>query len=109
MNVKNTVETDSRKIWSTVKPFFSDTIKTVNNIILSDNEKMFKDENKTAKTLNSFENHTSTGKIKRYNKDELSSEFKQFSTTELLKIKELPSNKTSVLNDIPIKIIKSSD
>ena len=108
MNVKNTVETDSRKIWSTVKPFFSDTIKTV-NIILSDNEKMLKDENKTAKTLNSFENHNSTGKIKGYNKDKLSFEFKQFSTTELLKIKQLPSNKTSVLNDIPIKIIKSSD
>ena len=70
---------------------------------------MLKYENKTAKTLNSFENHNSTGKIKGYTKDELSFEFKQFSTTELLMIKELPSNKTSVLNDIPIKIIKSSD
>ena len=129
LNVKDV--TDSRKFWSTVKPFFSDTSKTVNNIILSDNDKMLKDEKKVAKTLNdyftnltkklklkpitfndtvnSFENHNSIGKIKGYYKDELSFEFKQFTTNELLKIiKELPSNKASVLNDIPIKIIKKS-
>ena len=60
-------------------------------------------------TVNSFENHDSIGKIKGYYKDKLSFEFKQFTTNELLKIiKELPSNKASVLNDIPIKIIKKS-
>ena len=60
-------------------------------------------------TVNSFENHTSIGKIKVHYKDELSFEFKQFTTNWLLKIiKELPSNKTSVLNDIPMKIIKNS-
>ena len=96
LNVKDV--TDSRKFWSTVKPFFSDTSKTVNNIILSDNDKMLKDEKKVAKTLNdyftnltkklklkpitfndtvnSFENHNSIGKIKGYYKDELSFEFK---------------------------------
>ena len=100
MNVKDV--TVSRKFWSTVKPFFSDTSKTVNNIILSDNGKMLKDEKKVAKTLNdyftnltkklklkpitfndtvnSFENHKSIGKIKGYYKDELSFEFKQFTT-----------------------------
>ena len=52
--------------------------------------------------LKTFENHNSTGKIKGYYKDELSFEFEQFTTNELLKItKELPSNKASVLNDIP--------
>ena len=128
LNVKD--GTDSRKFWSTVKTFFSDTSKTVNNIILSDNDKMLKDKKKVAKTLddyftnltktpklkpitfndtvNSFENHNSIGKIKQYHKYELSFEFKQFTTNELLKIiKELPSNKASVLN-IPIKIIKNS-
>ena len=59
-------------------------------------------------TVNSFENHNSICKIKEHYKDELSFEFKQFTTRELLKIiKEPPSNKASVLNDIPIKIIKN--
>ena len=129
LNVKDV--TDSRKFWSTVKPFFSDTSKTVNNIILSDNDKMLKDEKKVPKTLNdyftnltkklklkpitfndtvnSFENHNSICKIKGYYKDEPSFEFKQFTINELLEIiKELPSNKASVLNEIPIKIIKNS-
>ena len=60
-------------------------------------------------TVNSFGNHNSIGKMKGYYRDELSFEFKQFTTNELLKIiKDLPSNKVSVLNDIPIKIIKKS-
>ena len=60
-------------------------------------------------TVNSFEKHNSIGKIKGYNKDELSFEFQQCTTNELLKIiKELPTNKASVLNDIPVKIIKNS-
>ena len=42
--------------------------------------------------------------IKGYYNDELSFEFKELTTNELLKaIKQLPLNKTSVLNDIPIK------
>ena len=59
-------------------------------------------------TVNSFENHNSIGKIKGYYKHELSFELKQVTTNELLKIiKEFPSNKASVLNDIPIKMIKN--
>ena len=51
-----------------------------------------------------LKNHNSIGNIKGYYKDEISFEFKQFTTNKLLKfIKELPSNKVSVLNDIPIK------
>ena len=42
LNVKDI--TDSRKFWSALKPFFSDTSKTVNNINLSDNDKILKDE-----------------------------------------------------------------
>ena len=59
-------------------------------------------------TVNSFENHNSIDKIKGYlqgYKDDLSFEFKQFTNNELLKIiKDLPSNKASVL----IKTIKNS-
>lgn len=56
-------------------------------------------------TVNSFENHNSIDKIKGYYKDDLSVEFKQFTNNELLKIiKDLPSNKASVL----IKTIKNS-
>ena len=63
LNVKDV--TDSREFWSTVKPFFSDTNKTVNNIILSDNDKMLKDEKKVAKTLNDyFTNLTKKLKLK---------------------------------------------
>ena len=55
-------------------------------------------------TVNSFENQNSVGKIKGYYKDELSFKFKQFTTNELLNIiKELPSNKASVLNNIQQK------
>ena len=53
--------------------------------------------------------HNSIGKTNGYYKDQLSVEFKQFATNELLEyIKEPPSNKVIVLDDIPIKIIKNS-
>ena len=47
-------------------------------------------------TVNSFENQNSVRKIKGNYKDELSFEFKQFTTNQQLKImKKLPSNKAS--------------
>ena len=74
---------------------------------------MLKDEKKVTKTLNDYftnltkkteikpnnlENLNSIGKIKEYSKDELSFEFKQFTTNDLLKIKkELLSYNASVL------------
>ena len=89
------------------KTIFLDTSKTVNNIILGDNGKMLKDEKKVAKTLNyyftnltkklklkpitfndtvsSFDSHDAIRKLKGYYKNELSFEFKQFITNELLK------------------------
>ena len=96
MNIKDV--TDSRKFWSTVKQFYSDTSKTVYNIILSDNDKMLKDEEKAAKaliyyftnltkklklivitcndTVNSVKHPNSIGKIKGFYKDDPSIEFK---------------------------------
>ena len=126
MNIKDL--TDSRKFWSTVKQFFSDTSKTVYNIILSDNDKMLKDEEKAAKaliyyftnltkklklivitcndTVNSVKHPNSIGKIKGFYKDDPSIEFKRITINKLLKIiKELSSNKVNV---IPTKIIKNS-
>ena len=52
MNIKDV--TDSRKFWSTVKQSFSGISKTANNIVLSDNYKIFKDEKKVAKTLSDY-------------------------------------------------------
>ena len=45
---------DGWKFWLTVKLFFTDTSKRVNNTNLSDNDKMLKDERKVAKTLNNY-------------------------------------------------------
>ena len=126
LNIKDV--TDSRKFWSTVKQFYSDTSKTVHNIILSDNDKMLKDEEKAAKaliyyftnltkklklivitcndTVNSVKHPNSIGKIKGFYKDDPSIEFKRITINKLLKIiKELSSNKVNV---IPTKIIKNS-
>ena len=86
MNIKDVA--DSREFWSTVKSFFSDISKTINNIILSDSDKMLKYEKKVAKTINDyftnltkklklkpimfndtfnpFESHNGIGKIKGY-------------------------------------------
>ena len=102
MNIKDV--TGNRKFWSTVKQFFPDTSKAVNNIILSDNDRMLKYEERVAKrlndyftnltkklklkpinfydTLDSFENSNFIGKIKRYYKDWLSFEFKEFTTND---------------------------
>ena len=84
---------DSRTFWSRNKTFFSDSSKTLNNIVLSNNGKLLKDEKKAGTILNdyfpnltkklklkpitfsdtvkSFENHYRIGKIKEYYKDQL--------------------------------------
>ena len=63
MNIKGVA--DRREFWSTVKSFFSDISKTVRNIILSDSDKMLKDEKKVAKTINDyFTNLTKKLKLK---------------------------------------------
>ena len=84
---------DSRKFWSIIIKFFSDSSKTLNSIVLSDNGKLLKDEKKVGTILNDyltkltkklklkpiafndtvklFENHYPIGKIKGYYKDQL--------------------------------------
>ena len=51
LNEKNT---DNRKFWHTVKPFFSDKVKSREAIILVDNENAISNENKMANTFNDF-------------------------------------------------------
>ena len=46
--------TDNRKFWYTVKHFLSDKIKSRENIILVNNEKIISVEWKVANTLNNF-------------------------------------------------------
>ena len=46
--------TNNRKFWYTVKPFLSDKIKSRENIILINNERIMSDEVEIANTLNDF-------------------------------------------------------
>ena len=46
--------TNNRKFWYTVKPFLSDKIKSRENIILINNERIMSDEVEIASTLNDF-------------------------------------------------------
>ena len=89
---------DEKKVAKTLNDYFTNLTKKLGLKHITFND-----------TVNLFENHNPIGKIKAYYKDKLSFKFKQFATNELLKIiKELPSNKARVLNDISMKIIKKS-
>ena len=43
---------DNKKFWTTVKPLFSNKIKSVENIVLSENGVLIKDEEKVANIFN---------------------------------------------------------
>ena len=45
---------DNKKFWTTVKPLFSNKIKSVENIVLSENGVLIKDEEKVAHIFNNF-------------------------------------------------------
>ena len=45
---------DNKKFWATVKPLFSNKIKSVENIVLSENGKLIKDEEEVANIFNDF-------------------------------------------------------
>ena len=66
---------DQKKVAKTLNDYFSNLSKKLKLKSITFNE-----------TVNSFENHNYIGKIKGYYKDELSFEFKHFTTNELLKI-----------------------
>ena len=45
---------DNKKFWATVKPLFSNKIKSVENIVLSENGVLIKDEEEVANIFNNF-------------------------------------------------------
>ena len=45
---------DNKKLWTTVKPFFSNKIKSTENIVLSENGALVKDEEEIANIFNNF-------------------------------------------------------
>ena len=120
----------------TVKPRFSNKCKTTNTIILTEGDMIMKNEKLIADTFNNyfaditktqklkkhpnfdghslfsindyFKNNESVIKIKeKYNTQENSFSFILFSKEDILKaIKS--SNKASLIEDIPIKILKNS-
>ena len=45
---------DNKKLWTTVKPFFSNKIKSTENIALSENGALVKDEEEIANIFNNF-------------------------------------------------------
>ena len=119
--------TDNRKFWKTVKPFFTDKCKTTNNIILTEKNETLNDNKKISNTFNeyftnvtkglnlrestgniNFENEESCKKIKENFGNETFS-FETISKKDVLNlIKQLPGNKATVSNDIPVSVLKES-
>ena len=119
--------TDNRKFWKTVKPFFTDKCKTSNTIILTEKYETLNDNKKVSNTFNeyftiiteglnlrestgniNFENEESCKKIKENFGNENFS-FETVSKKDILDlIKELPGNKATVSNDIPVSVLKES-
>ena len=59
--------TDNRKFWHTVKPFLLDKIKSTENIIFVNNERITSDEKEVAYILNNFfSNNIKSLKIPEY-------------------------------------------
>ena len=51
-NLNSKSITDTKKFWKTVKPLFSNKVKTANTIIIHENYKINKDNQKISHTLN---------------------------------------------------------
>ena len=124
---------DNKIFWKTVKPRFSNKCKTANAIILVEGDMIIKNEKLIADNFNnSFADTTKTLKLKKHpnldgqslfsinnesvikikekhNTRENSFSFTLFSKVDILKaIKSLSSIKASLIEDIPIKILKNS-
>ena len=117
--------TANRKFWKTV-PFFTDKCKTSYNILTEKNETL-NDNKKISNTFNdyftnitkglnlrestgniNFENEESCKKIKENFGNENFS-FETVSKKDVLDlIKELPGNKATVSNHIPVSVLKES-
>ena len=119
--------TDNRKFWKTVKPFFTDKSKTSKNIVLTEKNKTLNSNKKISNTFNEYftniiqglnlrestgninvENEESCKKIKENFGNENFS-FETVSKKDILDlIKELPGNKATGSNDMPVSVLKES-
>ena len=129
---------DHKMFWKTLTPRFFNKCMTANTVILTEEDMIINNEKLIADTSNNyfaditktlklkkhpnfdgqslfsitdyFKNNESVIKIKeRYNTQENSFSFTPFSKEDILKaIKSLSSNKASLIEDIPIKILKNS-
>ena len=118
--------TENKKLRKTIKPFFTEKNKTTNNIILSENNQTVREDKAICQIFNtyftnvtkglklrqvhesqSFENEESCRLIRENYGGEIFS-FKSISKDDIIEaVKNLPSNKASISNDIPISIIKN--
>ena len=124
IDIKNI--TDNKRFWAAVKPFLADKSKTCNNIISNENDKSMKDGKEIANKFNkyfaniikklnlkknartSFESQESCRMIKmKFGKENLPSELFTEDTVANA-IKNLPTGKASVSNDIPVSIMKET-
>ena len=123
LNVKD--GTENKRFWRTIKPFFTDKTKSSNDIILTEIYETIGEDEKIWKIFNiyftniikglkvqqvdktqSFENEESCRSIKQhFGKGSFS--FKPVSKSDIISaIKNLPSNKASISNDIPVSVMK---
>ena len=135
INIKDTK--DNKKFWKAVAPNFSNKTKTVDTIVLTENNTILRNEQLVANTFNdyftdltqelilkepktikeestlsnildSFNDSPSVDKIKQKHNNDVFS-FSCFSEVDVVRtIKNLPNNKASVFGDIPVQILKQS-
>ena len=118
--------TENKKIWKTIKPFFTEKNKTTTNITLIENNQTVREDKAICQSFNtyftnvtkalklrhvdesqSFENEESCRLIRENDGGE-SFSFKSISKDDIIEaVKKLPSNKASISNDIPVSIIKN--
>ena len=124
MDIKNIINNNS--FWTALKPFFTDKSKTCNNIILNENDETIIDGKEIADKFNiyfaniikklilknyartSFESQESCRMIKVKFENE-NFFFEAFTEDTVANpIKNLPTGKASVSNDIPVSIMKKT-
>ena len=118
--------TDNKRLWTAVKLFFTDKSETCNNMILNENDKTIKHSKEIANKINnnfasiikklnlrkdtgtSFESQENCKIIKtKFGKESFS--FEVFSEDKVTNaIKNLPTGKASVSDDIPVFITKET-
>ena len=124
IDIKNI--TDNKRFWTTAKPFFTDKYKTCNNIILNENDETIKDSTEIANKLNKYFANI----IKKLNlKENTGTSFESQESCRMIKmelgkwnfsfevftedtvanvIKNLPAEKASISNDIPVSTMKET-